>query len=218
MVRYHSASDGPILAERQYRFAHFLPEPATVPYLSAIDTDSKGNVYVVDKFTHKIIVLSSDLDERLKEYGVFGYGQGEFNYPLDIYIDNLDNKEEMHIFERWQENSGIQSFRLVQGLRKGTISDNLPSRFCLYQNFPNPFNSSTTIQFDLPKAGAVKIEVFNILGQRVKTLINDYKSPGHHLVVWNGENESGDAIASGIYLYRIETTNNSDVKKLLLLK
>jgi len=89
----------------------------------------------------------------------------------------------------------------------------IPSRFELYQNYPNPFNPSTTIKYDLPKQSRVKIEVYDILGRKVATLVDETRIAGSYQVIWNANRS-----ASGVYFYRIETGNYCATKKLLLLK
>jgi len=83
----------------------------------------------------------------------------------------------------------------------------------LYQNYPNPFNPSTTIKYDLPKQSRVKIEVYDILGRKVATLVDETRIAGSYQVIWNANRS-----ASGVYFYRIETGNYCATKKLLLLK
>jgi hypothetical protein len=92
------------------------------------------------------------------------------------------------------------------------ISD-LPREYSLFQNYPNPFNPSTEIRFGLPQQSDVKIEVFNILGQKVITLFEGLLPAGFHSVHWNGSNSS-----SGIYYYRITAGSYGDIKKMTLLK
>jgi hypothetical protein len=92
--------------------------------------------------------------------------------------------------------------------------DLLPTRFALVQNYPNPFNPATTVQFDLPKASNVKLEVFNVLGQRVTTLVNGEVPAGYHKIPWNAGEQ-----ASGLYFYRLTADGNViDTKKMMLLK
>lgn len=92
-------------------------------------------------------------------------------------------------------------------------NSNIPIEFQLHQNYPNPFNPSTKIKFDLPKPETVKIEVYNIIGQKIGTLLNKSMPAGYHEVEFNGQNMS-----SGIYLYWIEAGEWNDVKKMLLFK
>jgi uncharacterized protein len=89
--------------------------------------------------------------------------------------------------------------------------------FELYANFPNPFNSGTTIQYDLPKTFKVRIEVVNMLGQRVRLLENSIKQPGSHNVVWDGRFDSGESAPSGLYVYRIITGGYSTSSSMVLV-
>jgi hypothetical protein len=94
----------------------------------------------------------------------------------------------------------------------------IPKSLQLAQNYPNPFNPSTTIRFGLPQDGRVKLTVYNILGQRIVDLIDDDRTAGYHAVTWNGRNAFGVAVASGIYLYRLETSLGIQTRKMILLK
>lgn len=95
---------------------------------------------------------------------------------------------------------------------------NVPTEFSLGDAYPNPFNPTTTIEFGLPAAGQVKLEVFNTLGQRVRTLVDAYMTAGTHTIEWNSADDSGNRVASGIYLYRIQAGEFSDTKKMVLMK
>jgi len=94
----------------------------------------------------------------------------------------------------------------------------LPVEFVLKQNYPNPFNATTRIQFTLPQAGPVRLEVFNMLGQRVSTLINKEMPAGYYTFEWNGRDGFGNDVASGMYLYKIMAGDYSGSKKMILLK
>jgi hypothetical protein len=83
----------------------------------------------------------------------------------------------------------------------------------LLQNFPNPFNPATKIRFGLPRKEKVKIEILNILGQQVAVILDEYKEPGYHLVLFDAAR-----LPSGIYFYRIQAGNFQNVKKMILLK
>ncbi|OGU36067.1 MAG: hypothetical protein A2058_04990 [Ignavibacteria bacterium GWA2_36_19] len=93
-----------------------------------------------------------------------------------------------------------------------------PKNFGLSQNFPNPFNNQTNIEFHLSSQSSIKIEIFNILGQKVKTLVEEDKSPGYYTVQWNGKNDLGDKVNSGIYFIKFISDKFSDIKKMTLLK
>ncbi|MFQ5652342.1 MAG: VWA domain-containing protein [bacterium] len=98
----------------------------------------------------------------------------------------------------------------------------LPKHFALQQNYPNPFNPTTTIGFDIPERLAegvrVRLEIYNILGQLVRTLINENKVPGRYVVTWDGKDEGGELVTSGIYFYNLHATGFQESKRLLLLK
>jgi len=94
----------------------------------------------------------------------------------------------------------------------------LPYQFNLSQNYPNPFNQVTTIEFILPRASYAKLKVYNILGQQVTTLADRYFPKRHNTIIWDGTDKNGKSVASGIYLYRLTSTNNSETKKMILLK
>jgi tetratricopeptide (TPR) repeat protein len=85
-------------------------------------------------------------------------------------------------------------------------------------NYPNPFNPETTIEFSLSSAAAVSVSIYNIKGQKIKDLFSDHLPTGEHSVVWNGRDNRGRSVASGVYFYRITTGNDTTVKKMLLLK
>jgi hypothetical protein len=94
----------------------------------------------------------------------------------------------------------------------------LPTEFKLNQNYPNPFNPTTTISYDLPQASHVKLEIYNVLGQHVTTLIEAYQEPGRHQVMWDSRGSRGQPVASGVYLYRLTTDAYVDIRKMLLVK
>lgn len=95
---------------------------------------------------------------------------------------------------------------------------NLPRAFALKQNAPNPFNPTTVISYDLPKAAHVSLEVFNVLGQKVKTLVNGFQEAGTQSITWDGTDNSGASVASGIYFYRLGAGEFNATKKMMMLK
>lgn len=94
----------------------------------------------------------------------------------------------------------------------------IPASFDLKQNYPNPFNPSTVIRFSMSRAGHVRLNVFNLLGQKVRTLADHDYPVGNHSVNWDGNDDNGRTVASGIYLYRIESGNQVRARKMTLLK
>lgn len=100
-----------------------------------------------------------------------------------------------------------------------------PAQFSLLQNYPNPFNPTTSIDYQLPQASLVKLEIYNALGQKVRTLVNATLQPGRYTAVWDARNDAGALVGSGIYIYRLQASTPSGkaggftkVQKMILMK
>ena len=96
--------------------------------------------------------------------------------------------------------------------------DLLPKSFALHDNYPNPFNPNTTIRFDLPSEADVSILVFNVLGQKIKTIEKSQMNPGYHSIIWNATNDQGSQVSAGMYFYQLRTNDFVKTKKMILLK
>ncbi len=107
---------------------------------------------------------------------------------------------------------------LLSSAADDVTSGTLPYAYQLAQNYPNPFNPTTTIEFSLPKSSRVRLTVFNMLGQQVRTLADEYLTAGPHAVNWDGADAGGNRVASGIYYYRLETDDYSQTKEMILVK
>jgi hypothetical protein len=94
----------------------------------------------------------------------------------------------------------------------------LPTAFALHQNYPNPFNAATTIIYELPATSHVKIEIFNVLGQKMATVLDKDEEAGIHSIEWNGADGSGTTVASGVYLYRLTADKFTAERKMILMK
>jgi hypothetical protein len=112
-------------------------------------------------------------------------------------------------------NNGSNWTKVNDGELTGVANElkTLPQEYTLFQNYPNPFNPSTTIKYSLPIAGNVLLTVYNSIGSKVVTIVNEYKPAGNYSVQFNGSN-----LASGIYLYRLEIEGFSTVRKFIILK
>jgi len=123
-------------------------------------------------------------------------------------------------------NAGVYYYRLRQIDFNGSYeySDavkvviGVPDKFYLSQNYPNPFNPETEIKYQLPAASSVNIKVYNIIGQEIKTLFSGHQSAGYYSVKWNGTNNQGMKVASGIYIYKMEAGSFIDIKKIVFLQ
>ena len=92
-----------------------------------------------------------------------------------------------------------------------------PQGFALGQNYPNPFNPSTLIPYQLPTAARVRLEVFNVLGQRVATLVDAARPAGFHAVAWDATNAAGQAVAAGVYMYRLTSGGEQHTRRMVLI-
>ena len=148
---------------------------------------------------------------------LFDYNPG--NGDLTISLEDTDFTGEIRVYFTVVDDSGASaedSTRLiVEIINKidDPVSERLPDKFQLFQNYPNPFNPTTRIDYALPHDGHVNIEIFNILGQRVKVLVNSFQTAGFHSIKFHAE-----GIPSGVYFYTITADEFSDVKKMILLK
>ena len=102
-----------------------------------------------------------------------------------------------------------------------SLDENLtiPTQFALHQNYPNPFNPSTQISFDVPEGSElVRLNIYNILGKKVSTLLNNVVNPGKHKIEWNAKDNEGNPVASGIYFYELSSASFTARKKMLLIR
>ncbi len=119
---------------------------------------------------------------------------------------------------------GIGTIRVIDEGKKGKGSMkkiagiNSPNSYGLFQNYPNPFNPETEIRYQLPNSSEVSLSIYNLMGQKIKTLINTYHSAGFYSVKWDGTNNQGMKIASGIYIYIMRAGSFVDVKKLVFIQ
>lgn len=118
--------------------------------------------------------------------------------------------------------AGTAGYSVFRSVSPATaISDNIttiPGRFELSQNYPNPFNPTTTIRFSLPVASEVSLKIYDMNGRLVRTLVAESQAAGQHAVEWDGRDQRGNSIASGIYLYRMTAGEFSQTKRMIFLK
>ena len=107
---------------------------------------------------------------------------------------------------------------IITDVEENEYGDVLPYRFELSQNYPNPFNPVTTIEYDIQRSVHVTIEVYNLLGQKVRTLVDREASAGSYSITWDGTKANGQPAATGVYLYRFQAGDHVETKKMLLLK
>jgi hypothetical protein len=167
-----------------------------------------GDAFVDSGSTVQFGVLSRNIVFNGTPYmfrGWSGSGTGSYTSP-----DSTGNDTAVSVLVR---NPIVQTARWTMPIGIQNITSELPTEYKLHQNFPNPFNPVTNINFDIIKSGVVKITVYDLLGREVETLVNQDMSPGRYRLDFNAAN-----YASGMYLYKIVTGSFSDVKKMLIIK
>jgi photosystem II stability/assembly factor-like uncharacterized protein len=147
-----------------------------------------------------------------------GFGDGLENPPYGCGNINTLAASDSFIFAGTTQ-SGVWRrplSEIMTSVKEPSMAE-LPKQFSLFQNYPNPFNPSTTINYSLPHSGIVKLTVYNAIGSKVATLVNEYKPAGNYSVHFNASSAAG-GLASGIYFYRLESGTYTAAKKLILIK
>jgi|GEM_PF-2721353 len=129
--------------------------------------------------------------------------------------------DRVRIWDQALTEAQVGELFLIEGPEGGTKVDDTPvspQRSDLAGNYPNPFNPTTTIQYSLQSTEKVTLEVFDVLGNRITTLVSDVKNAGEHQAQWNGRDDSGQLVASGVYFYRLTTRNQVATRKMMLMK
>ena len=116
---------------------------------------------------------------------------------------------------RRPHNRGSPDLNTITGV---DIASDVPGSYELQQNYPNPFNPSTVITYAIPQNAHVRIDVFNVLGQKVALLFDQEQTVGTHSIAWNARNEGGSMVGSGVYFVKMQAGAFSQVKKMMLAK
>ena len=148
------------------------------------------------------------------------------NFVFTLAVDSQGNLWIGTWAELWTRGGGLAVYReggviLPAVTAVGEELDTkLPSAFLLSQNYPNPFNSATTIRFALPVNEEVELAIFNLVGQQVTTLVQGVWEAGTYTVRWDGRDDNGRELASGVYLYRLRAGDRKqvEIRKLLLVR
>jgi hypothetical protein len=194
-------------------------------YIFSFTAQSTENTKVIDvsiqmnRDPYTVYYQVSPTIEALQDYGPFTWECPVTDHEAWIRF-NIGNTNNM-IF--WLDNVKWIDVNLT-GLkdRKPLKADGAPSKSLLSRNYPNPFNPGTTIQYRLPEEGAVSLVLYNMRGQAVRALVQENQKPGDHSVQWNGTNEAGERVPSGVYVYRlkVETADQTSTlsRKIMLLE
>jgi hypothetical protein len=144
-------------------------------------------------------------------------------YYLDVEVPNNPEAKalevRLHIYARFEGTIYFDELTVEKIGTTGIVDKGeLPTTFELATNYPNPFNPSTTINYSVPQTSDVSLVIYNILGKKVRTLINNTLNRGNYNVVWDGKDDNGYMVSSGIYFYSLNAGNISLVKKMILMK
>lgn len=179
------------------------------------DVDNDGKLELVILSGADLYIFKSDIDNN---YYLWYYRRDNAKTSIQFYDFNNNGKKDFIWSKTGTDNQG--RLRLYADIYKSSglsnVNDdltNIPSVFVLYQNYPNPFNASTVIKFEVPKKSLVNIALYNSLGQKIETLVNEEKNPGTYEINWNASN-----LPSGIYYYQLKTSSSMLTKKALLVK
>ena len=192
--------------------------------ISAVSFSVSVNGVLISPYTFGVpIEVSIPFDaDKLAEIGLTPYdltmmfvtSEGDF---VSEGIEDVDVNMEMGVLTgKVAHFSDIAV--LPQRIVSGVDEEDRPVGYALDQNYPNPFNPVTTISYALPVTSHVSITVYSILGQTVKTLVEEEKVPGYYNVIWDGRNENGGIVSSGLYIYQIQAGNFRQSKKLMFMK
>jgi hypothetical protein len=116
----------------------------------------------------------------------------------------------------WTENG--DRIRINELTTANKNNGNLPTSFTLKQNYPNPFNPETAIDYVVAQSGHVELAIYNILGDKIKTLVSGYQAAGNYTIKWQADTDGGTSVASGVYFYKLTAGDYTDTKKMTLLK
>jgi hypothetical protein len=211
-------------------FAGAVPVVEELPHISIDTVNNRLKPFIQQLFTIDGVLpltpvfVPNQETELLYRYNSRYQGTSELHeMSCGVLSRNHSAKAYVFSFHLWamEETAARQLIDYIMERRSkdtSNIPPLLPVSIHLNQNYPNPFNASTKISFDLPDRSEVTLEVYNILGQRVRMLLDEPKSAGSSTVVWDSRDNSGRTVASGIYFYRLEVGDQTITKKMVLLK
>lgn len=185
--------------------------------IQSLDVDKDGKDEVMICIDANVIILKFAGSENHQKYEVYYIKQnwipGIYYFGSTMYDIDNDGKEEIIISMQNYPNTG---HRLLSAIYKPDSTTNVineisgtPENYSLYQNYPNPFNPSTTIKFSVSNHSFVSIKVYNILGKEIKLLLEENLPTGEHSILWDGKDNEGSSLPSGIYFIQMKAIPNS---------
>jgi hypothetical protein len=191
--------------------------------LDDVDTDLSFTVYNASGYAQPYIYSINDeiglFDEVTDTLSIEAYGSSTINIEPEIHQDSVSSLS-LEIWPRYHDYS-IKSLNFDIFRVSGVLSSfkqKIPVEYNLYNNYPNPFNSETILNYDLPDDIMVNIIIYDVLGRFVKEMVNNYQSAGHRSIGWDGTDDKGASVSAGIYFYSIQAGGFLQTKKMVLLK
>jgi hypothetical protein len=176
---------------------------------------SAAGAVIIDTF------IELDVTAAITGNGVFSFGLKNASSDAVGYSSKEDaNPPQLVIVtgSSSAKSAGTSTEAIGFEVAAEDLATSLPERLVLHPNHPNPFNAQTTIEYTLPLSASVQLEIFNIYGQAVRQLVRGAQSAGRHQIVWDGKNEQGKVVGSGIYYYRLKVDNEIRVRQMTILK
>ncbi|MDP8232276.1 MAG: T9SS type A sorting domain-containing protein [Candidatus Zophobacter franzmannii] len=130
----------------------------------------------------------------------------------------MDRIEKRFVTKKLSINDCNDGFAYISFKSEDIENGIVPVQTELGNNYPNPFNPTTTISYNIANESDVKLEVYNIRGQKVTTVVNERMQPGYHSVIWDGKDKHNKQVSSGVYFYRLKADHKTLTKKMMLLK
>lgn len=196
--------------------------------VNSIFLDRQGDIYVTGYSEERPSTLSNYLTAKFDENGNLLWvsqirtHQHQKQYSESVCVDTAGNVYiagyGLNISPAIPDYYDIIKYKQNSSTIIVPFSEILPVEFSLSQNYPNPFNSSTAIYFGITKAQQLKITIYSINGEKITTLLDNHLSKGYYQVEWNGRNQNGLSVASGIYIYELRAGRHRLAKKMLLAK
>jgi hypothetical protein len=198
----------------------YFPHPEWKPYPGNFTTDIRPEL--IEGENWQMIVECNIEKEPIR---LSWLGTENIPADLDIVLIDLDKNLKLNLRDKKSYtffDSRTRAFSIIVGRPEFVEALEaqmlIPQRYVLYQNFPNPFNPKTRIGYGLPEPGKVKIDIINLLGQVVLTLVDQYQEAGSFFVEWDGRKENGQPVTSGLYFYRMKTEKFLQIRKLMLIR
>jgi hypothetical protein len=209
----------------------FSPNPNEWAVDVEFNTDGTADIFditggpIAFSFAHDTwqqIELVVDLDQDLVEFYLEGTLIHQWQWTdggaNTLRLDALDFYGRTPNDEMYLDDFVFDTTDPITPVGIDDRDDALPITFDLKQNYPNPFNPTTTIKYQLPKKADVKIVIYNMLGQVVRTVVDKAVDAGFHQVVWDGLNDTGNRVSTGVYIYRMETDKFVKAHKMIMMK